>query len=154
LWPAFWTLGSARGWPGCGEIDIMEYYSGQLLANAAWLGRRGRAQWDDVKVPVDKFGGERWAREFHVWRMDWDPRSIRLYHDGQLLNEVDLSMTINNDRQRTNPFHEPHYIIVNLAIGGTRGGDPTMTEFPTRFEVDYIRVYQVRDEHLEPPVAQ
>ena len=35
LWPAFWTLGVEGPWPGCGEIDIMEYYRGMLLANAA-----------------------------------------------------------------------------------------------------------------------
>ena len=27
-------------------------------------------------------------------------------------------------------------------IGGTQGGDPSSTAFPSRFEVDYVRVYQ------------
>jgi len=35
LWPAFWTLGIEGSWPSNGEIDIMEYYRGMLLANAA-----------------------------------------------------------------------------------------------------------------------
>jgi beta-glucanase (GH16 family) len=142
LWPAFWTLGSERGWPGCGEIDIMEYYSDTLLANAAWLGRRGRPRWDDVKLPIANFGGDRWAREFHLWRMDWDRDWIRIYVDNRLLNEIDLKTTINAGRRPENPFHEPHYILLNLAIGGTRGGDPWETEFPARFEVDYMRVYE------------
>jgi len=28
MWPAYWLLGdsiSTKGWPACGEIDIMEY---------------------------------------------------------------------------------------------------------------------------------
>jgi beta-glucanase (GH16 family) len=33
-------------------------------------------------------------------------------------------------------------MLVNLAIGGTQGGDPSATEFPARYEIDYIRVYQ------------
>ena len=33
-------------------------------------------------------------------------------------------------------------IILNLAIGGTNGGDPSKTKFPARFEVDYVRIYQ------------
>ena len=33
-------------------------------------------------------------------------------------------------------------MILNLAIGGTNGGDASETEFPARFEVDYVRVYQ------------
>ena len=35
-WPAFWTLGISRGWPACGEIDIMEYYTGKVLANVCY----------------------------------------------------------------------------------------------------------------------
>ena len=38
LWPAFWTLGIAGDWPHNGEIDIMEYDRGILLANVAWGG--------------------------------------------------------------------------------------------------------------------
>jgi beta-glucanase (GH16 family) len=45
-------------------------------------------------------------------------------------------------RQSGGTFHEPHYIPLNLALGGTNGGDPSATEFPARFEVDYVRVYQ------------
>ena len=144
LWPAFWTLGSARPWPGCGEIDIMEYYRGMLLANACWASeRRWVAIWDDLKKPIIDFGDpDEWSSKFHVWRMDWDKDRIRLYVDDELLNTIELSKTINRTPDRANPFHEPHYILLNLAIGGTNGGDPSATEFPARFEIDYVRVYQ------------
>ncbi len=143
MWPAFWTLGSARGWPGCGEIDIMEYYRGMLLANACWAGeRRWASVWDDLKKPIVDFTDPDWPSKFHVWRMDWDRDNIRLYVDGELLNTIELSKTINGTPDKANPFHEPHYILLNLAIGGTNGGDPSTTEFPARFEVDYVRVYQ------------
>ncbi len=143
LWPAFWTLGSARGWPGCGEIDIMEYYRGMLLANACWDGgQRASPAWDDSKKPIGEFTDPDWSKKFHVWRMDWDEAFIRLYMDDLLLNMIDLSETINKDGKGANPFHEPHYLLLNLAIGGMQGGDPSQTEFPARFEVDYVRVYQ------------
>gem|GEM_PF-4327654 len=32
--------------------------------------------------------------------------------------------------------------MLNLAIGDTSGGDPPKTEFPAKFEVDWVRVYQ------------
>lgn len=35
LWPAFWTLGVSGEWPSNGEVDIMEYYRNELLANVA-----------------------------------------------------------------------------------------------------------------------
>jgi beta-glucanase (GH16 family) len=145
LWPAFWTLGSARGWPGCGEIDIMEYFRGNLLANACWSAGRGfRPVWDDVRKPIGDFGDPKWSSKFHVWRMDWDEDSIELYVDDQLLNTVDVTKSINNDAARTNPLREPHYILLNLAVGGTNGGDPSKTELPARFEIDYVRVSQKR----------
>jgi beta-glucanase (GH16 family) len=142
LWPAFWTLGVEGGWPRNGEIDIMEYYRGNLLANAAWgSAERGRAIWDDIRKPISSFNEPDWSSQFHVWRMDWDENRIELSVDGQLLKNVDVSKTINDDGTNKNPFRQPHYLIVNLAIGG-QGGDPSATEFPAKFEVDYIRVYQ------------
>jgi len=143
LWPAWWTLGASGNWPHNGEIDIMEYYRGNLLANVAWGGAaRSRPIWDDVRKPVTTLGDPDWSKEFHVWRMLWDERSIRLSVDDVWLNDVDLARTINEDGSGINPMHQPHYMLVNLAIGGTSGGDPSQTTFPARYEIDYIRVHQ------------
>ncbi len=143
LWPAWWTLGTSGGWPHNGEIDIMEYYAGNLLANVAWgSATRGRAIWDDVRKPVASLGGADWSQGFHVWRMFWNEQSVRLSVDDVWLNDIDLDRTVNQDAGGLNPMRQPHYMIVNLAIGGTSGGDPSATPFPTRYEIDYIRVYQ------------
>jgi len=148
LWPAWWMLGTGAGkapryWPACGEIDIMEYYTGDLLANACWA-RRGPGQhWDITRRPLNEIGDKDWGRRFHVWRMDWTEDAILLYVDDMLMNTVALNHTLNPDG--SNPFREPHFMIVNLAIGGIRGGDPSPTEFPGRYEIDYIRVYQQSD---------
>lgn len=143
LWPAFWTLGTARRWPGCGEIDVMEFYDRKLLANAAWLaGRRGQVAWDSVERPLASFDDKNWANRFHEWRMDWDRNRIKLHVDDELVNEIDVAAAVNNDDERAHPFREPQYLLLNLAVGGTRGGDPSGTEFPAHFEVDYVRVYQ------------
>jgi len=145
MWPAFWTLGASGGWPAGGEIDIMEYYRGMILANAAWAADdRGTAAWDDSKTPLADLGGAEWARWYHVWRMDWDEREIRFYVDERLLNSVDLTRTTNGDGSGRNPLRQPHHIILNLAVGGTQGGDPSGTQFPARYEIDWVRVYQAR----------
>jgi beta-glucanase (GH16 family) len=154
LWPAWWMLGSTRGWPGGGEIDIMEYYRGELLANVAWLGRRRTPQWDDSKRKIAEFRDPQWSNKFHVWRMDWDEDTINLYVDGQLLNETDLANTVNANREAANPFHEPKYMLLNLAIGGTQGGDPSPTEFPARFEVDYVHAWQRDEKNTTPSEAE
>ena len=145
LWPSFWTLGVAgpAGWPSGGEIDIMEYYQGSLLANVASIrDPSGMPAWHVVRKPLQEFGDEHWPDQFHIWRMDWDQRVINLYVDGVLLNSVDLATTVNNDGSGVNPFHQPQYILLNLAVGGDSGGDPSDTRFPARFEIDYVRVYQ------------
>jgi len=143
LWPTFWTMGIEGEWPSNGEIDIMEYYRGTLLANAAWgTGKRWVPTWDASKKSITEFNDSNWSAKFHTWRMDWDKDSIKLYVDDICLNTIDLNETFNKDKEGKNPFRQPHYIILNLAIGGWNGGDPSGTEFPGKFEVDYVRIYK------------
>lgn len=58
---------------------------------------------------------------------------------GHCLERAFLEVTINPDG--FNPFPQPHYILLNLAPGSSVG-DPSRYSFPTRYEVDYVRVYQ------------
>jgi beta-glucanase (GH16 family) len=140
LWPAFWTLGVKGKWPSNGETDIMEYYDHHLLANVARsAGKPFLAKWFSVSKPMTVFNAD-WGDRFHVWTMDWDSSGIRLYVDGRLMNRVSSDSLVNPDGTR--PFSQPHYILLNLAIGGERGGDPESTSFPRKFEIDYVRVYK------------
>ena len=66
-------------------IDLMEYYQDSILANACWeTGQRWKAKWNGSKKPVSSFGDSKWDEKFHVWRMDWDSVSIKLYLDALL----------------------------------------------------------------------
>ncbi|TSD66717.1 glycoside hydrolase family 16 protein [Inquilinus sp. KBS0705] len=143
LWPAFWTLGDKGEWPSNGEIDIMEYYQGRLLANiACGTNTAFKAQWFSTRKPITEFNDANWSKKFHTWRMDWDEQSISLYVDDLLLNKVALNDLFNKDGSNINPFKQPHYILLDLALGGDNGGDPATTIFPKKFEIDYVRVYQ------------
>lgn len=145
LWPAIWFLGVEGQWPSNGEIDLMEYYQGKILANVAWgTNQQWNAKWDSTRTPMAKFNEPNWDQKFHIWRMDWDENSIKLYLDGQLLNQTDVNKAVNPTTKwgPKEPFRQPHYILLNLAIGGDAGGDPSKTKFPTRYEIDYVRVYQ------------
>ena len=141
-WPAFWTLGSAREWPACGEIDIMEAYKDTLKFNLVWgTAERWKGNWDSTSIHVADLAPD-WAAQYHVWRMDWDAQRIVLLLDGRVIKTTDLSTTINADAEHSNPFHEPHFMLLNLSLGGDAAGDPTGTAFPQRFDIDYVRVYQ------------
>ena len=154
MWPAFWTVGEHGEWPSCGEIDIMEYYQGKLLANvASGTSQRWNANWNGKSVTAKSLGGDKWLNEFHIWRMDWDTESIRLYVDDQLLNETRLSETKNANPKwgPSNPFHHPHYLIVNLALGGDNGGVMENAKLPAEYVIDYVRVYQREaDQKFQP----
>ena len=149
-WPAIWTLGSDLPWPSCGEIDVMEFYRindvPHILANAAWGSDEPyQAVWNSSKVAFAHFNDHDplWAQHFHVWRMDWDERLIRLYLDDELLNEIPLSSTVNGRvGHYTNPFHRPQYILLNLALGGDNGGSIDNEALPLRYEIDYVRLYE------------
>lgn len=149
-WPAIWTLGKGMEWPSCGEIDIMEYYRikdvPHILANVAWGDdMHYHAVWNSKRIPYSHFtqSDPKWGQRFHVWRMDWDEHSIKLYLDDELLNEVELSTTVNGAIGRyTNPFHHPQYILLNLALGGDNGGAIDDSAFPMRYEIDYVRLYE------------
>lgn len=152
LWPAFWTLGVEGEWPSSGEIDIMEYYRGMILANIAHgTDERWKAAWFTETLAVDSLGGQAWAAEFHVWRMDWDEEEIALYVDDRLMNRVPLSKLANQDGTGTNPFRQPHYLLLNFALGGMNGGDIDDSLLPARYEVDYVRVYQKKQQALAEP---
>jgi beta-glucanase (GH16 family) len=143
IWPAFWTLGVQGAWPDNGEIDIMEFYRGTLLANMAWGSREAyKPVWNSVKKPIAEFNDPQWSVKEHIWRMDWDEKSVKLYVDDMLLASQDTDPKMNLKNKDIAPFNQPHYILLGMAIAGDNGGDPTKTDFPAKFEIDYVRVYQ------------
>jgi len=144
-WPAFWSLGANGEWPDGGECDIMEYYRNMLKFNVAWWktgDARWTPRWDGATVYVSSLPPA-WPDEFHTWAMEWDPFQVRLYMDDVLYNTWDSSQDDNGDGDTSiEGFQQPHYVIVNQAIGGTAGGDASGVIYPTNYEVDWVRWYQ------------
>ncbi|MCH5176506.1 MAG: glycoside hydrolase family 16 protein [Prevotellaceae bacterium] len=149
-WPAIWTLGTQYPWPSNGEIDVMEFYqvdgAPAILANAAYGDDTpNHAIWNSRRIPYTHFLelDRDWGEKFHTWVLDWTPDYLRIWLDGELLNDIDIRNTRNGSIGNfANPFHQPHYILLDLAIGGINGGQPDDNAFPMRYEIDYVRVYQ------------
>jgi beta-glucanase (GH16 family) len=144
LWPAIWLLGAscpAVGWPLCGEIDIMEnvgYDPDVIHANIhtqAYNHVQKTNKGGKITVPAP------W-RDFHVYAVDWTPERMEFSVDGKVY------FRFLNERKGAEvwPFDKPHYLILNIAVGGawgaTKGIDDTV--FPQRMEIDWVRVYQNR----------
>lgn len=143
LWPALWFVGDQGRWPASGEIDLMEYYDDAVLGNFAWAGPDGHAQWQAAKHALAQWSRDPdWARQFHIWTMDWDAAQISLRLDGRLVNRIAIDQVHNGGGALPNPFRQPMRLIINLALGGQHGGALDKTPLPARFEIDYVRVYQ------------
>lgn len=143
-WPATWMLGTnidEVGWPTCGEIDIMENVGFDPLRihasvhSAAYNHRIGTQKTASVTIPNP-------SENFHVYAMEWYADHIDVFVDGQKY------FTFRNEGtgSRTWPFDKPQYLLLNLAIGGSWGGQQGIdeTQFPKRYLIDYVRVYQQR----------
>ncbi len=144
-WPAWWWLPNSGGWPKGGEIDMMEYYKGNLLFNVM----DGSQKW----TSKTKAATSQWASEFHVWTWEWDSLKIDLWLDGTLMNHYTVANANGTGPNGENPFRRPGYMLVNQAIGGNNGGDPSGTTFPVQYIVDYVRCYQAGKDTTAPKVV-
>ncbi len=146
LWPAIWTVGVDRRWPACGETHIMAFYDQTILANFCWADPNGQPAWHSAKKSMawlyQQAAEQAWDERFHVWQLDWTADHMTIQLDGVTLNTFDVERA--TDPNGFNPFRQPHVLKLNLAIG-SNGGDPTNTPFPSRYLIDYVRVYRRHD---------
>ena len=140
-WPAWWWLPNTGGWPKGGEIDMMEFYQGKCLFNVM----DGNGKWQSPTRTVSSLGGSLWADNFHVWTWEWDSTKIDLSLDGTMINHYSLLSADGTGPNGVNPFRRPGYMLINQAIGGTNGGDPSGTAFPVNYRIDWIRVHTWSD---------
>ncbi|OJT23867.1 glycosyl hydrolase family 16 [Archangium sp. Cb G35] len=141
IWPAFWMLGAnvgEVGWPECGEIDIMEY-RGQLPAiTRGSLHGPGYSGGNNLGSEFVVSGGKL-NEDFHVYAVEWEPNRIRWLLDGKVFFETTPARLPAGARW---VFDKPHFIILNVAVGGNYLGPPdSTTVFPQQMKVDYVRVY-------------
>jgi beta-glucanase (GH16 family) len=139
MWPAFWLLGNdyaTSGWPGCGEIDIMECRGADpTTVHGSLHGPGGDGYTQGYTLP----GGGSFSDDFHVFALEWEPGAVRWYVDDALY-ETRTSDTF--PRSQPWVFDHPFFVILDLAVGGQYGGDvDATTPFPQAMMVDYVRVY-------------
>jgi len=136
VWPAFWTLGDKGGWPACGEIDIMEFVGHDPNKT------HGTLHWRAGGKHASKGGNlvvsKPWEA-FHVYAVEWTADRIDFFYDDTRFNSIALAQADDNG---SNAFRQPHYLKLNLALGGSWGGKIDDSVLPQKFIVDYVRVYQ------------
>ncbi|MBN2531449.1 MAG: glycoside hydrolase family 16 protein [Spirochaetales bacterium] len=139
MWPAFWMMGIKGGWPACGEIDILEMIGGGVdgiqdrTAHCALHWDNGGHQ----SAGQETICGEKLASDWHYYEVEWDETTINIKFDGNAYFTQPVTAG------EFSEFHQPFYILLNLAVGGEWPGPPDKTTvFPQYLYIDWVRVYQ------------
>jgi beta-glucanase (GH16 family) len=138
MWPAFWMLGTGnQGWPGNGEIDVMENVGFEPSTVHGTIHGPGYSGSGGIGGGYSLPGGQAFADGFHTFAIDWAPNTITWSVDGHAY-ETRTPADLNGNHW---VFDHPFYIIMNLAVGGYWPGDPDgSTSFPQQLVVDYVHV--------------
>ncbi len=148
-WPAIWMLPvrgeyAKGGWPDNGEIDIMEHVGfdpgvihGTIHSRAYnHVDRTQRGKTTTVADAQDAF---------HVYSVVWTRQSIVVSVDNVSYFSFDNERVTSPQADwRHWPFDKDFRILLNIAVGGSWGGQKGVDEtiWPQRLAIDYVRVFQ------------
>lgn len=143
LWSAIWTLGANRSkeevsWPGCGEIDLVEVLGSDpahAFSTVHFTNAKNKHEFISNELTLSD---NTFSDSYHLFSLEWTPETISYFIDDELVGTVEV-------RDDMKEFMRDHYLILNVAVGGTLGGvvDPNFSS--SEMLVDYVRVYEKDD---------
>ncbi len=137
-WPAIWMLPLKGGWPGGGEIDILEHlnFEQKVYQTLHMSGDNGNHKSTGAQPVLQ---GDKEA--FHVYTVEWKPGSITFYLDGQQTGSYNRS--ISSNWPFDNEDHE-FYLLIDQQVEGAWVGKAdrdTLRKKGAALEVDYVKIY-------------
>lgn len=149
-WPAFWLLSASEKYTKAlnptpeqtiaqgfyshdGEIDIMESAANdgcKIYATVHTFATYRQPKSGQTQVPGC-------TSDFQTYALEWHPDSLIFSVNGQPYHTV----TKTSDDPDIWPFDQPMYIILNLALGGTMGGEISPSTSLWHMEVRRIAYY-------------
>lgn len=132
IWPAFWLLGDSHRnggpiWPACGEIDIMEIFSGEQLGygaihcdkNPGGICNENTGISGSIGLLDGGKGWHTWRAVFDRTKPTWVQESVTIYLDGVQFHKVTGARINNEAVWKTIAANKIHFIL-NVAVGGDR----------------------------------
>lgn len=86
VWPAFWMEGvnvTTAGWPGCGEIDILENIGHQPGRIYSTLHGPGFGATSKLQSRFNLPEGQSLGDGFHVYGLEWEGNTLTFLLDGK-----------------------------------------------------------------------
>ena len=133
-WPALWLLGSnfkTVTWPACGEIDILEAAQSNNFKVQSTVHHPDNYGEGDSHISNDYSDI---TEVFHVYSLVWTKQALTFYVDDKPHHIVGNSCAL--------PFNWNQFIILNVAMGGTMGGEIASDFDSDIMEIEYVRIYQ------------
>lgn len=138
MWPAFWMLGyNEKGWPYCGEIDILETWNDLQFAQGTihWENERDKPGRDTYDASQTRAFKDKTA--WHTYGINWTPEKIEWTVDGRVYKTFSLKESHKSELKKE------FYFLINLAVGGNLAFYAPDDNFVSdTVMVDYVRVYQ------------
>ncbi len=146
MWPAIWMLPSTNiygPWPDSGEIDIMEsigrepnYIHGSLQMDT-YNFKNNNQKTNSILV-------NNIYSNYHNYGLLWTPNYIQISVDNYIYLTYNRNpYNVENTAWQQWPFNEAFNLILNVAIGGSYGGEIDNNIFPQTMSIDSIRVYDL-----------
>lgn len=129
-----------NAWPNSGEIDIMEHV-GYDMNRVHGTVHTKDFYWVNGNQRKASVEAKNVSEVFHEYAIEWTPTRIDIFFD----NSRYFTYINESGDWKAWPFNHPYHLILNLAIGGDwgrAGGAIDDGIFPTKMEVDYVRVYK------------
>jgi beta-glucanase (GH16 family) len=141
-WPAIWMLPSADiEWPKGGEIDIMEHvgFEPGVIHHSVHTSAYnfGRGTQKTTKRTIEDA-----CDVMHKYQLLWMPEFLLFGID----DKPNFLYKKDSDKASKWPFDKPQHLLLNIAVGGSWGGQKGVkaSAFPAQMEIDYVRVYQAK----------
>ncbi|CAN5669357.1 glycoside hydrolase family 16 protein [soil metagenome] len=132
-WPA-WYMANNSPVNG-GEVDVMEWYgNGKWAAGTAVHAKLNGGEHVSQNITLDS--------AWHNWRVQWDDAGMRFWKD--YTDGAQPYFTVPAQSLPDWQFNEPGYQlfpVLDLAVAGSGGGDPSAGTYPADMLIDWVRVW-------------
>ena len=118
---AFWMVGNQM----LPHIDVAKYDRGKLFCNFFWPSRNGSPH-----RSVSKTAGTRYANNFYIYTLEWTPNKLTWKINGKVFKTQTSGV----------PQDE---MYINFSTSLKEYGSES--DLPSAMEIDWIRVYKLKD---------
>ncbi len=143
-WPALWMLGSKRGWPANGEIDLMEHLNFDQKVYQT-VHSEYTIKIDKTNTPTKGSTAKINRDEWNTYGCQWDANKIVLTVNGKHTLTYPRVPELGMKQW---PFEQPFYFILSMQIGGkwvNKSGPTNPDHYPAGIEIDWVRVYRPKE---------